>query len=109
MFAVVGKAMSPVVVPSTMRSISPGSTWARSGLLRGPDGQIGRRLALVDDVPLSDAGALDDPRPGLDHPLELPLVRMRFRAYAPMPIPGGSFAATLASLGQLSLGFEGQS
>ena len=30
MFAVVGKAMSPVVVPTTIRSISPGSTWARS-------------------------------------------------------------------------------
>ena len=30
MFAVVGKAMSPVVVPTTMKSISPGSTPARS-------------------------------------------------------------------------------
>src|SRR5206468_3351507 len=45
---------------------------ALEGLLRRPDGEVGGRLGLVDDVPLADAGALDDPLVrGLHHPLEL--------------------------------------
>src|SRR5207244_8489795 len=41
-------------------------------LLRGTHGQIGRRLVLVDDTPLANAGPLHDPLVvRLDHLLEI--------------------------------------
>ena len=44
----------------------------RNRLARGLGGEVGGRDAGVDDVPLADAGALQDPLVGgLDHPLEI--------------------------------------
>src|SRR2546422_1068393 len=87
MLPVVGKAMSPVVVPTTMRSTSPGSTPARSSACWA---------ALS---PRSDAASLSSttcrsriPVRWTIHSSEVAtifsrswLVRIRFGAYAPMP------------------------
>src|SRR5262249_30916879 len=63
-------------------------------LVGRPDGEIGRGLALVDDPPLADAAALNDPLvAGLDHPLEIGVAQHALRsvrAHPDDPGPGHS-------------------
>src|SRR5207244_12543413 len=60
-------------------------------LVGGPDGEIGRGLALVDDPPLADAAALNDPLvAGLDHPLEIGVAQHALRSVRAHPDDPGT-------------------
>ena len=65
--------MSGVTVPTTMRPMSSGVSPARSMACSAASlREIGGRHARIDDVPLADAGPLQDPLVGgVDHLLEV--------------------------------------
>ena len=74
MHAVLGKIVSGVVVPTTMKPMSVGR---EPGFRESPRSAAGSAMsdvrdAGIDDVPLADAGALQDPLVGrVDHLLEI--------------------------------------
>jgi len=60
--------MSGVTVPTTMASMSVGETARSQRIPRRRGGQIAGGDALIDDVPLANAGARGDPLVGgVDH------------------------------------------